>query len=625
MKKILLIGLVLLSFIDTKAQTGINYKAVVKDNAGNVIANDLVQIQFAILEGTTIVYEETHSPTTDANGVVVVNIGMGTPISGTFSGIDWNADDHFLNVQIDVGSSLIDLGTTQFMSVPYAQHAETAANVSGIEALDEGNGIGWRLIGVNPDWYGDIGNNAIDFSISNSTSENHGALGPFSFSSGLSTEAVGAESTAFGYFTNAFGRRSTAMGSATEALGFGSTSIGVVTRAEAFASVAIGRYNLGGGNAGSWDDNDPLFEVGNGTNPSNRNNALAILKNGLHIINSNITGLRIYPGSGSDGLEIEPKPNGQIANGIEIGSVTDDGIKIQYADDVGVNVLDAGIGGIFNGLTGLIARSTNSTNSDIVLGGVSSSSTGDDGIIASDPNFPGSDIILRSNDNVFIDLDESNESSTSSFRVRNGLNSALFEIDDTGDVGIGTTSPDTKLHIVGGSDAEYTDGSGYFVIGSVNSTNIVMDNNEIMARSNNASSTLFLQQNGGNVAVNGAVVHTSDRRLKKDIKELHYGLNEILALNPVAYKWKDKPKQEHNSLGLIAQELREVISELVTEEDNDEKTLHVNYTELIPVLINAIKEQQSIIDNQSQQIQQYKGDFKLVFERLEALEKQPSN
>lgn len=79
----------------TFAQQGINYKAIVKDGSGNVVANDLIQVQFTILQGATSVYQETHSPTTDANGIVILNIGEGTPISGTFNAIDWSADDHF--------------------------------------------------------------------------------------------------------------------------------------------------------------------------------------------------------------------------------------------------------------------------------------------------------------------------------------------------------------------------------------------------------------------------------------------------------------------------------------------------------------------------------------------------
>ena len=93
----------------------------------------------------TTVYQETHNPTTDSNGLITVNIGEGTT-TDAFANINWGDDEHFLNVQIDTGNGLTDMGTTQFMAVPYSLQSVKASNVTGLEALDEGNGIGWRLI-----------------------------------------------------------------------------------------------------------------------------------------------------------------------------------------------------------------------------------------------------------------------------------------------------------------------------------------------------------------------------------------------------------------------------------------------------------------------------------------------
>lgn len=91
------------------------------------------------------------------------------------------------------------------------------------------------------------------------------------------------------------------------------------------------------------------------------------------------------------------------------------------------------------------------------------------------------------------------------------------------------------------------------------------------------------------------VIQTSDRRAKKEIVELEYGLREIMALNPVSYYWKDK-KNKDRKVGLIAQEIFDVLPETVLKPKNQEDFLGVNYGEIVPVLIKAIQEQQQQID-----------------------------
>ncbi|GHC63049.1 hypothetical protein [Ulvibacter litoralis] len=109
------------------AQNGINYKAVITDN-DNVVANQVVAVQFRIIKGAgmSILYQETHTPTTDANGMVFLSIGEGTVNAGVFENINWGSDDHFLNVRVNTGGGLINMGTTQFNTVPYALHSKTA-------------------------------------------------------------------------------------------------------------------------------------------------------------------------------------------------------------------------------------------------------------------------------------------------------------------------------------------------------------------------------------------------------------------------------------------------------------------------------------------------------------------
>ena len=110
-------------------------------------------------------------------------------------------------------------------------------------------------------------------------------------------------------------------------------------------------------------------------------------------------------------------------------------------------------------------------------------------------------------------------------------------------------------------------------------------------------------------ATNGTI-QTSDRRLKTNISDLKYGLKEVMALRPVSYNWKDKPNT-NNKIGLIAQDTRKIVPEVVSGDESKEN-LGMNYAELVPVLINAIKEQQ-------QQINELKEANKANLQQIEEL------
>ena len=131
--------LTLITFIITSLSFaqggGFNYKALITDN-GNVLATHSVTFKFTVLEnGSTSVYQETQSATTDANGIAAVNVGEGTLVSGNFTTIDWGNSPYFLKVEIDTGSGYQDFGTAEFKAVPYAKYAdrvEIADNIQGI-------------------------------------------------------------------------------------------------------------------------------------------------------------------------------------------------------------------------------------------------------------------------------------------------------------------------------------------------------------------------------------------------------------------------------------------------------------------------------------------------------------
>ena len=115
------------TYYKTQAQApqGIPYQAIARNASGVAIASTAVKVRFSIRDSIAtgaIKYQETHNRTTSALGLFSVNVGMGTVVSGTFSGINWGKNAKFLQVEMDPagGTTYTDLGTTQMMSVPYA-------------------------------------------------------------------------------------------------------------------------------------------------------------------------------------------------------------------------------------------------------------------------------------------------------------------------------------------------------------------------------------------------------------------------------------------------------------------------------------------------------------------------
>ncbi len=127
MKKILFITIaVFVASFSFGQVEGFNYKALIANN-GTVLSATPVTLRFTILQnGTTSVYQETQNATTDSNGIVTVNIGEGTTVSGNFSGISWGDNSYFLKVEINTGSGYQDFGTSEFKYVPYAKYAQKA-------------------------------------------------------------------------------------------------------------------------------------------------------------------------------------------------------------------------------------------------------------------------------------------------------------------------------------------------------------------------------------------------------------------------------------------------------------------------------------------------------------------
>ena len=116
-----------------QAPEKMSYQAVIRNSSDALVTNTTIGMQISILQGSatgTAVYVETQAPTTNANGLVSIEIGgtNATVISGNFSTIDWTNDSYFIKTETGLagGTTYSITGTSQLLSIPYALHAKTA-------------------------------------------------------------------------------------------------------------------------------------------------------------------------------------------------------------------------------------------------------------------------------------------------------------------------------------------------------------------------------------------------------------------------------------------------------------------------------------------------------------------
>ena len=120
-----------------QAPQKMSYQAVVRNTNNTLVTNQSVTARISIIQGGvygTPVYVETHNVTTNANGLLTLEVGEGSVLNGSMSAIDWANGPFYLKSEIDPagGSTYIIEGVQQLLSVPYALYAGAAGNVPAI-------------------------------------------------------------------------------------------------------------------------------------------------------------------------------------------------------------------------------------------------------------------------------------------------------------------------------------------------------------------------------------------------------------------------------------------------------------------------------------------------------------
>ena len=165
MKRVALSISILLFCIISNAQVpeSFNYQAIPRDG-GAIYPEVTMYVRTSIhCSGSptgSSVYTETFNPTTTSLGLLNLQIGQGTPVSGDFASIDWGTGTYYLKVEIDptgVGTVYTDMGTTQLLSVPYALRAKTAESTASFNETDPvfGGSIASGITGTDTAYWND--------------------------------------------------------------------------------------------------------------------------------------------------------------------------------------------------------------------------------------------------------------------------------------------------------------------------------------------------------------------------------------------------------------------------------------------------------------------------------------
>ncbi len=183
-------------------------------------------------------------------------------------------------------------------------------------------------------------------------------------------------------------------------------------------------------------------------------------------------------------------------------------------------------------------------------------------------------------------------------------------ITGSGRVGIGVSTPNNILDVNGRVRIRHTNNSSG--IWMSNSTNGLSDADGAFYGMKTDTETgiyignlwRFWVNSAGNGYLNGNLIQTSDKRLKKDFSPLNNSLTDISRLSGYHYKWIEESRSKELQTGLIAQEVQKIFPELV---QTDEKGfLSVNYIGLVPHLIEAVKElrnENNALKNKSQSLE----------------------
>ncbi len=575
MKKItLILFFVVLTGITVFAQVPekINYQAVIRNSSGELVTNQDVGIKVSILDETSsgdVLYSEEHAVSTNAYGQVAIEIGDGTGATSDFGSIDWGINDKFLKLEVDIegGTSYVPIGTSQMLSVPYAFYANSASNLGDENVYSpatdtlfvvkdyDGNVVfavfpDGAAVYVNEEAKGKVGGFAVSGRTSTKGVEEYLRVTPDSTRIYVN-DSLSIKGKVGGF---AVSGRSPGKSSTIQFLNLTPDNYFIGHRAG--NSITTGRYNtfIGyeTGVNSTWGDGNMFI----GFNAGHSN-----VDGQLNIFIGNEVGYS-FTGAvdGEENIFIGNNAGRNCtttANSIFIGTRSGYNCGASYGNTfVGDRTASIGIAGDNNTLLGSAAGFRISGDGNVFIGAFSGTS------------------IVSGNSNTYVGY-STGSSSTGSGNVFIGA--------DAGDGELGSN----KLYIANNSTTT-------LIYGDFSAKEVHIDG-DLYADSYNSS----------------------DIKLKTNLTEIKSGLRLLTSLTAYYFNWNDLAKKEFNysddeQVGVLAQDVEKVLPQLVVTNYRGYKA--VDYSKFSPIIIEAIKEQQS-------QIEDLKSENEDLKNRLSEIEK----
>jgi len=635
----------------SQAPEKITYQGVARNSAGETLKQTNIEIKFGIHAGTAegeLVWEETHAVTTNDFGLFTLMIGDGTTTGGgsldSFSDIEWGTTQYFLNVQLKVDADFIDMGTSEMLSVPYAMFAKFAAAsgesissywIDGAEVVtttvDVGVGTpspagklevqgdgdetdddplfqvkrkdGETVFAVYP---GGVRINVDDSPLKGT--KGGFAVGGFSPGKGLTNDFLYVTPDSIRMYIDTTETKGTkggfAIGGFSPGKGTGSslmhlTEDNYFIGHQAGRSITTGLYNSFIG-----------YEAGVNTTEGSSNvfighkSGLENLSGYYNVFIGNSTGQDNTTGTsniiiGDEAGISNTEGSGNVIMGDWAGYSNTEGSHNVFIGDQAGRSNNTGWDNIF---IGPYAGETNTIGEYNVFMGLSAGETNEDG-----------------NSNTFIGAGSGYDNVSGSENVSIGL---LTGAANTGNNNTFVGSYAGELNELGDNNVFIGYGAGQNETGSgklyIDNANILGDPliygefSDTDPYLNITASTDVTGDMGvtGNMGVDGDITGTniteiSDLRWKTNIGDYDNALMQVTKLRGVTYNWINDGTKRLNpnkpQIGLIAQDVEKVIPELVRTDQQGDKS--VNYSKLTVVLLEALKEQQKMIEELQREVE----------------------